>query len=171
MKTKIGIYLSANVARRFKIATRRRNATKSDLVNEALRRLFDPPAPGADRSDEVPQLMTRLEKRLRRLQRELLVTTETVALFVRYSLMVMAPIPEGERQAAEALGRKRYEVFIREVALRVASDKGMIADVIRTIVRAHPHLVAEAMAEARREDAVGDMFPSNGHGVGSMSHA
>ena len=171
MKTKIGIYLSADVARRFRIATRRRNATKSDLVNEALRRFFQPPAPEADRSDEVLQLMTRLEKRLRRLQRELLVTTETVALFVRYSLMVTAPIPESERQDAEALGRKRYEVFIREVAKRVTSDKGMIADVIRTIVRTHPHLVAEAMAEARREDVVGDMFPSNGHGVGGMSHA
>jgi hypothetical protein len=171
MKTKIGIYLSADVARRFKIATRRRKATKSDLVNEGLCRFFQPPASEADRSDEVLQLMTKLEKRLRRLQREFLVTTETLALFVRYSLMVMAPIPEDERQAAEALGRKRSQVFIREVALRVASDKGMIPDVIRTIVRTHPHLVAEAMAEARREDAVGDMFSSNGQGVGGMSHA
>jgi hypothetical protein len=169
MKTKIGIYLSTDVARRFKIAIRRRSATKSDLVNEALRRFFHPPE--ADRSDETLQLMTRLEKRVRRLQREGLVMSETLALFVRYSLMVTAPIPESERQAAEALGRKRYEVFIREVAKRITSDKGMIADVIRTIVTTNPHLVAEAMAEARREDAVGDMFPSNGHSVGGMSHA
>jgi hypothetical protein len=83
--------------------------------------------------------------------------SETLALFVRYSLLVTAPIQESERQAAEALGRKRYEVFIREVAKRVTSDKGMIADVIRTMVRTHPHLVAEAMAEARREIAVGGM--------------
>ncbi len=157
MKTKIGIYLSADVARHFRIATRRRNATKSDLVNEALRRFFHPPAPEADRSDELLQLMTRLEKRFRRLQRDVLVMSETLALFVRYSLMVTAPIPESERQAAQALGRKRYDVFIREVAKRVASDKGMIADVIRTVVRTHPHLVAEAMAEVRREDAVGGM--------------
>jgi hypothetical protein len=171
MKTKIGIYLSADVARRFKVATRRRNATKSGLVNEALRRLFQPPAPEADRGDEILQLLTSLAKRLRRLQRELLVMTETLALFVRYSLMISPPIPESEREAAEALGRKRYEVFIREIAQRVTSDKGMIADVIRTIVRTHPHLVAEAMTEARSENAIGDMFPSNGHGVGGMSHA
>jgi hypothetical protein len=171
MKTKIGIYLSADVARRFKFATRRRNATKSDLVNEALRRFFHPPAPETDRSDEILRLLMKLAKQLRRLQRDALVMSETLSLFVRYSLMVTAPIPESERQAAEALGHKRYEVFIREVALRVASDKGMIADVIRTIVRTHPHLVAEAVAEARNENAIGDMFPSNGHGVGGMSHA
>lgn len=153
MKTKIGIYLSADVARRFKIATRRRNPTKSDLVDEALRRFFQSPAPEADRGDEILQLLARLAKRLRRLQRDLLVMTETLALFVRYSLMISPPIPESERQAAETLGRKRYEVFIREIAKRIATDKGIVADVIRTIVATHPHLVAKAVKEADAENA------------------
>jgi hypothetical protein len=162
MKTKIGVYLTDDVARRLKGATRRRRATKSDLVNEALRRLFDPPAPAQDRSEEILRLVQGLAKRLRRLHRELQVTSETLALFVRYYLMVAPPIQESERRAAEALGRERYAVFIRQIAKRITSDKGMITEVVRTIVMTHPHLVAEAMAEARGQKAIRDMFLADG---------
>ena len=161
MKTKIGIYLDADVARSFRIALRQPGATKSKLVNAALRTYLSPlPVPGP--GDQVLQHLKRLAKRLRQLHRNTEVVSETLALFVRYFLMITPPIQEDERPAAEALGRERYVVFIKEIAKRLASDKGMAADVICTIVRTHPHLVAEAMTEARRADAIGDLFPANG---------
>lgn len=82
MKTKIGIYLEEDVARRFKVATRQPGVTKSGLVNEALRRLFNQSPEGAP-SEEVSRRLTGLAKRLRQMHRELQVTTETLALFVR----------------------------------------------------------------------------------------
>ena len=170
MKTKIGIYLSNDVARRFKVATRRLNATKSGLVNEALCRFFDPP-PETDRNDEILRLLKELAKRLRRLQREIDVMTETLALFVRYFLMITPPLPESERTAAEALGRERYEIFVRQIAKRIASDNGLITDVMRSIVETHPYLVAEAVAEARKQNAVGELFPANGHGIQPVERA
>jgi hypothetical protein len=80
------------------------------------------------------------------------VISETLALFVRYVLMVTPPVPESERRAAEAVGRKRYEVFVREVAKRVASDTGLVTDVMRTIVATHPDLAARKIAEAAARD-------------------
>jgi hypothetical protein len=77
MKTKIGIYLAEDVARRFKVATRRLGLTKSDLVNEALRRFFDPPAPERDQSEEIFRLVKGLAKRIRRMQREVEVASRT----------------------------------------------------------------------------------------------
>ena len=160
MKTKIGIYLDLDVARSFKIALRQPGATKSKLVNQALRLyLSPPPEPGP--GDQVLRHLKGLAKRLRQLHRETEVVSETLALFVRYFLMITPPIQDDERPAAEVRGRERYVVFIREIAKRLASDKGMVADVICTIVRTHPHLVAEAMTEARRADAIGDLFPQN----------
>ena len=160
MKTKIGIYLDADVARSFKIALRQPGATKSKLVNAALRTYLSPP-PDPGPGDQVLQHLKRLAKRLRQLHRETEVVSETLALFVRYFLMITPPIQDDERPAAEALGRERYVVFIKEIAKRLASDKGMVADVICTIVRTHPHLVAEVMTEARKADAVGDLFPAS----------
>ena len=94
-------------------------------------------------------------------------TSETLALFVRYYLMVAPPLPEGERRAAEAVGRKRYEVFVREIAKRVASDTGLVTDVMRTIVATHPDLAARAMAEAAtRERSASGQLPLGDGEVG-----
>jgi hypothetical protein len=152
MTLKIGVYLTDDVARRFKGALRRSRMTKSALVNEALARFLSPPA-AREPGQEVLQALSAVAKRVRRLQREALVISETLALFVRYVLMVMPPVPESERRAAEAVGRQRYEIFVREIAKRIASDTGLVTDVMRTIVATHPDLAARATAEAAARDS------------------
>ena len=152
MKTKIGIYLEDDVARRFRVAVRQPGATKSALVNEALRRFLNPAPEGAP-SEEVSRRLAGLAKRLRQMHRELQVTTETLALFARYVLTVTPPPPEEERHEAEVVGRKRYEVLIREVGRRIASDHTLVSEVIRSFALTHPDLVARAVAEAAIADA------------------
>lgn len=152
MTLKIGVYLTDDVARQFRVALRRSRVTKSALVNEALARFFNPPAT-RDPGEELLQAVSALAKRVRRLHRETVVTSETLALFVRYFLMVTPPLLESERRAAEALGRERYKVFVRQIATRITSDKGLITDVMRTIVATHPELAARAMAEAAARDS------------------
>lgn len=152
MTLKIGVYLTDDVARRFTLALRRSRMTKSALVNEALTRFLSPPA-ATEPGQEIPQALAALAKRVRRLQREAVVISETLAVFVRYVLMVTPPVPEGERRAAEVVGRQRYEVFVREIAKRIASDTGLIADVMRVIVATRPDLAARAIAEAAARDS------------------
>jgi hypothetical protein len=154
MTLKIGVYLTDDVARRFRVILRRSGMTKSGLVNEALTRFFHPP-PTRDPGEEVLRALGALGKRVRRLHRETEVITETLALFVRYFLIVTPPLQESERPAGEALGRERYQVFIRQIAQRLVSDKGLISDVMQTIVATRPDLAARAMAEAEAENASG----------------
>jgi hypothetical protein len=105
------------------------------------------------------------------MHRELQVMTETLALFVRYVLTVTPPPPKEERHEAEAVGRKRYEVLITEVGRRVASDRNLVAEVIRSIALAHPELVARAAAEAAIADGAtkplpfGAVAPPTGEGL------
>ena len=158
MTLKIGVYLTDDVARRFRVALKRSGMTKSALVNEALAHLLDPPPANEPGQDELRVLRAVL-KRVRQVQREALVLTETLALFIRYFLMVTPPLPESEREAAEALGRERYEIFVRQIARRIGSDTGLITDVMRTIVETHPELAARAVAEAaaRERSASGEL--------------
>ena len=166
MTLKIGVYLTDDVARRFNLELRRSRTTKSALVNEALARFLNPPA-ATEPGHEVHQTLSALVRRVGRLHREAIVTSETLALFVRYYLMVAPPLPEGERRAAEAVGRKRYEVFVREIAKRVASDTGLVTDVMRTIVATHPDLAARAIAEAAaRERSASGQLPLGDGEVG-----
>src|SRR5262245_11027691 len=176
MKPKIGVYLTDDVAKLLKATVRRSGATKSDMVNEALLRFLDPP-PDKDPGGEVLHRLDGLAKRIRRTHRDVEIVGEILALHIRQFLMITPPVPKVEQDAAMKLGRERYEVFVRQIARRVASDRGLVTDVMRTIVETHPHLVAEAMAEARKQNAVADLFSPNGHPVQpvesaeSLSHA
>lgn len=133
MKTKIGIYLTDDVARRLDRAVRV-GGTKSDIVNTALERFLDP---GSDKGPHA-EVLARLDaqrKRLRRIRREVEVTAEAFALFVRYFLMVTPPLPESEQEKARQLGRARLKVFLKEVGRRVASDGGWARDVMQSAAR------------------------------------
>ena len=151
MTLKIGVYLTDDVARRFKAALRHSGTTKSALVNEALAHLLDPPAVKEPGQEQLRALRA-LVKRVRQVQQETLIVSETLAQFIRYFLMVSPPLPEGEREAAETLGRERYEIFVTQIARRIRSDEGLITDVMRTIIEAHPELMARAAAEAAARD-------------------
>jgi hypothetical protein len=156
---KIGVYLTDDVAQHFKAALRRSRMTKSALVNNALADLLDPP-PANERDQEELRVLRAVLKHVRQVRRETEVLTETLAMFIRYFLMITPPLPQSEREGAERVGRQRYEVFVRQIARRIGSDKGLIIDVMRTIVETHPELAARAVAEAAaRETSASEALP------------
>jgi hypothetical protein len=152
MTTKIGVYLTDAVAKQLKIAARQPGATKSGIVNEALLRHLDP-APEKDQREEVLDRLGQLAKRLRQVHREVEVVAEILALFVRYFLTINPPLPRSEQHAAETLGRQRYEVFVKQIAKRIASESQLVAEVMETIVTTRPDLVARATAGATANEA------------------
>ena len=136
MKPKIGVYLTDEVAKLLKAAVRRSGATKSDIVNEALGRFLDPP-PETDPGGEVLRRLDGLANRLRRIHRDGEIMAETLALHIRQFLMITPPVPKVDQDAAMKLGRERYEVFIAQIAKRVASDSGMVEEIMEKIAETH----------------------------------
>ena len=137
MKPKLGVYLTSDVARLLKLAVKRSGATKSDIVNHALARYLDP-QPEKDPNRAVLQRLDGLAKGIRRLHRDVEIATETLALHIRQFLMITPPVPKSEQPEAEKLGRERYEVFVRQVTKRIASDDAMVADVMQRIAETQP---------------------------------
>ena len=132
MKPKIGVYLTDDVAKRLKVAVSRSGATKFDIVNEALLRFLDP-APEREPGDEVLRRLDRLAKGIRRVHRDVEIVAETLALHIRQFLMITPPVPKDEQDAAMKRGRERYEVFVAQIAKRVASDSGMVEEIMEMI--------------------------------------
>lgn len=137
MKPKIGVYLTRDVAKLLKLAVKQSGTTKSDIVNEALVRHLGPPRPESDPNQAVLHRLNGLANGIRRLHRDVAIITETLALHIRQFLLIAPPVPASEQQEAERLGRERYEVFLRQVAKRIASDRGMVLEVMERIAEAN----------------------------------
>ena len=135
MKTKIGVYVTHDVARQLKLAARRSGTTKSDIVNAALERFLCPPLPEDEPGAEARRRLGAIAKKLRRIHRDLEIVAEMFALFVRYFLMITPPLAKCEQDEANKLGRERYQVFVAQIAKRISSDSGLVAEVMETIAR------------------------------------
>ena len=119
-----------------KLALKRSGATKSDIVNDALSRFLDPP-PEKDPRGDVLRRLDGLAKGIRRIHRDVEIAAETLALHIRQFLMITPPVPKVDQEEAMRLGRERYEVFIEQIAKRVASDNGMVEEIMEKIAETH----------------------------------
>ncbi len=113
MTLKIGVYLSDGVvtAVRSRAQTLRHDQVRLSSTRRSL--ASSSRHPPRSRAKRCSRLSEPWSNAFGGCTRETEVVSETLALFVRYFLMVTPPVPESERPAAEGLGRERYQVFIR----------------------------------------------------------
>jgi hypothetical protein len=70
-----------------------------------------------------------LTRQVERLERDLNVSVETLALFIRYWLIVTPSIPDDAHTAAQARGRDHYESFMKLLGRRLASGRSHLREV------------------------------------------
>lgn len=118
-RPRVHVRLPTNLHARLCQEAGRSGASKALIVESALRAWFDPETQ-ARLEDRLLVRLDAFDQRQAEIERDLAFTQETLAHFVFYWLTRMEPIPEGERDAAHALGRKRFDFFIEQVARKVA---------------------------------------------------
>jgi hypothetical protein len=69
--------------------------------------------------------LNELTKELAGARRDIDILLESLALFIRYQLMVTPPLAENDA-AGRAQGRERFEVFIAQVGRQIATGKRTI---------------------------------------------
>src|SRR5258708_5711222 len=184
MKPKLSVYLSDNVAERLAQAAKRPGTNKSAIVDTALDRFLNPERdPNGDAA--LVRRLDRMSSQLDRVDRDLSIMAETVALFVRYYLTITPPLPSGDQDAARALGRERFEMFVVQVGKRIASGGRLVADVMQRVSITNPDLFARDLeegaplgprstgheADSRATDATGKapgQSPAGRGGVGNV---
>jgi len=146
MKPRINIYLEDHVAAQLALLSKRPGLNKSRIVNDALDRFLNPER---DKTFEKAMLrrLDQMSKSQAKIERNESITSETLALFVRYFLTITPPLPQAEQASAHALGKERFEVFIAQVGRRLAQDQNLIAEVLERIVDNRPDLFTEAASD------------------------
>src|SRR5438270_7173481 len=101
---KIIVQLSESILERLEAATERPGVGKSMVVETALQR-FLAPAPGAE--GLIRETLDRVSGQMARLEREVAIVAETVALHARYHLTVTAAMQSSQQRDACLLDQER----------------------------------------------------------------
>jgi hypothetical protein len=168
-KKKYTLYLPVPLARKLDQVARERHGAKSALVEEALRANLEPQQ-HAGVEEGLARRLNDLNRAVTAVGRDVVVASETLALFVRYFLTITPPLPHSEQEPARLLGKERIQVFLDEVGRRVAEGRRHASEVLGTIPRNDPDLLVarSGNAEAKqRSDPRNQQLASNGHALGT----
>ena len=105
----------------------RKRATQASLVEAAIASFLSPD--GSERMEAaVSRRLDRLTKQNERLEFQIEVTNEALALFVRFWLTANPPLPDSAMAAAQAQGKARYEAFVEALARKLETGTGLDAE-------------------------------------------
>lgn len=124
---KVTVRLTEELYNRLSTATERPGLGKSMLVEAALERFLSP-APSAE--DIVHERFDEMNLRFDRLEHDVRMMAETIALHARYQLSVMPPLPQERQQEAAMLGDERFKILAEQVERRVRSDRPLMQETI-----------------------------------------
>ncbi|GGO93029.1 MULTISPECIES: ribbon-helix-helix protein, CopG family [Stakelama] len=120
MKIRQNLYIDRELAEALQALAAGEAGNKSRLVNDAIRDWLE--RRGAKEIDDLlKRRLDRLGREIGHTRRDIEVLLESLSLFIRYQLMVTAPLPEGDA-AAIAVGQARFDKFVSQVARQIASE-------------------------------------------------
>lgn len=104
----------------------RKQVGQPDIVEAALRSFMSPDNP-EQLEAALSRRLDRINRQLGRLDEQTEITTEALALFVRFWLTANPPLPDAARVAAQAQANERYEGFVEALARRL-EGRARLAD-------------------------------------------
>lgn len=129
MKIETKVYLPADLARALDEIARRTRRPKSEVVRAAVASFLSPD--GSERMEAaVTRRLDRMSRQIERLERDVTIANEAIALFIRAWLTATPPIPDAGQAVAQAKGRERYEGFIEALGRRMASGRSFAREVL-----------------------------------------
>lgn len=129
MKIETKVYLPADLARALDEMATRTRRPKSEVVRAAVASFLSPD--GSERMEAaVTRRLDRMSRQVERLERDLTISNEALALFIRAWLTATPPLPESGQTAAQAKGRERYEGFVDALGRRMASGRSFAREVL-----------------------------------------
>jgi predicted transcriptional regulator len=128
MKEQFTVYLEPDLMRALTEYAERRGKPKS-LVAEAAIASFLSPDASERQEAALARRLDRITRQMERLERDVGISVETVALFVRFWLIATPSLPEQAQAAARVKGAERYEGFVQALGHRLAKGPGFVKEV------------------------------------------
>lgn len=118
-KAQISAYLDQDVMKMLSDYVARRDLSQSLVVEAAIASFLSPDAEKR-REAAITKRLDQIDRRMTRLERDLGISVETLAIFVRFWLATTPALPEPAAQAARAKAGERYDAFVTALGRRLA---------------------------------------------------
>jgi hypothetical protein len=123
------VYLDPDLARTVNQKALHARCSRSEFVRATLASVTS--ADGPDQLEAaLGRRLDRQSRQIERLERDVAISAEAVAMFARLWLKATPDVPEGARLAAEAQGRRRYLAFLEAIGRRVADGSSLRKEVL-----------------------------------------
>ncbi|TWB89306.1 hypothetical protein FBZ93_11621 [Bradyrhizobium macuxiense] len=137
MRDRMNVYFPPELLKQISDLADRKNLSRSAIVEAAVASFLSPD--GADRREAAfTRRLDRLSRQMQRLERDVGLTAETLALFIRFWLTVTPPLPNDAQAAAQLKGRERFEGFVEALGRRLQKGQSFLREIPEEIVRQEP---------------------------------
>ena len=118
-KQRLSVYLAPAVMNRLAEHAARRDHSRSLVAEAAIESFLSPDA--AERQEAaITKRLDQLDRRMTRLERDVGIAVESLAVFIKYWVSTTPTLPEPAAQAARAKTNERYDQFVTALGRRLA---------------------------------------------------
>ena len=118
-KRKVTVYLDPPVEKALVEFAARRDRSQS-MIAEAAIASFLSPDDAERREAIIARRLDQIDRRMTRVERDIGIAVETLAVFIRFWLATTPALPEPAANAAKAKVGERYEAFVTALGRRLA---------------------------------------------------
>lgn len=128
MRDRMNVYFPPQMLKEISELAERRKLSRSAIVEAAVASFLSPD--GADKREAAfARRLDRLSRQAARIERDLRVTADTLALFVRFWLTITPPLPSDAQATAQIKGRERYEGFVETLGKRLQKGQNFLHEI------------------------------------------
>jgi predicted transcriptional regulator len=131
-KAQISVYLDPDILTMLGDYAARRDQSQSMIAEAAIASFLSPDA-DERREAAIAKRIDQVDRRLMRLERDLGITVETMAVFIRFWLSSTPALPEPAAQAARAKAAERYDAFVTALGRRLAQGPKLRQEISQDI--------------------------------------
>ena len=127
-KQRLSVYLDPAVMNRLAEHAARRDQSRSLIAEAAIESFLSPDA--AERQEAATtKRLDQVDRRMTRLERDIGISVEMLAVFVRFWLATTPALPEPAAQAARAKAGERYDAFVTALGRRLAKGPKLLQEI------------------------------------------
>jgi hypothetical protein len=127
-KQRLSVYVEPAILNSLAEYAARRDHSLSLVAEAAIASFLSPDA--AERQEAATtKRLDQIDRRMTRMERDLGISIEMLAVFVRFWLTTNPPLPEPSQAAARAQAGERYDAFVAALGRRLAKGPKLLNEI------------------------------------------
>ena len=133
MRDRLNVTIPAEMIGQINELAERKKVPRPAIIEAAVASFLSPDA--SDRREAaITRRLDRLSRQTARNERDLRITADMLAMFIRFWLTVTPPLPDDALSAAQIKGRERFEGFIQTLGRRLQKGSNVLREIPDDII-------------------------------------